>query len=86
MSDNFVRGSVRLYIPGKPELQYDITISQLEFDDLLWVPPEPPPFDAYGYSITKWQERLKRSNDACEMLGRNIARAFREAFQKDALK
>lgn len=85
MFDNKLRGRIYISIPGKGEKAYNIAISELEYFALYYVPPEPPPFDN-PYELMRWQERLKRSNEACERLGLTIARVFKESFQKDGLK
>lgn len=86
---SIVTGRVSLYIPnkhgGEEQLNFAIALDELQVYDMKYIVPEPPPFD-HPYELIRWQERLSRSNEACDALGRSVARAFREAFQKRAMR
>lgn len=83
--DEFAGVQIDIKLPDGKRMAIREAISQLELGDIMWVPPEPPPFGSKPQQfaeLMRWQEQLKRSNEATDMLGQKIARALRKGFQE----
>lgn len=82
--EEFSKVYIKIDLPDGGRLTIREVLSPLDREWLLFVPPAPPEFDhpqAHSELIL-WQERLRKSNEAADMLGQKIARALREGFQK----
>ncbi len=82
--DGFAKVHIEIELPDGKRLAVREALSELDREWLCFLSPPPPAFDhPQSHSeLILWQEQLRKSNEAANMLGQKIARALKEGFQK----